>query len=87
MCFYTDLWTGEKIGSSRDYFHADDIPVHGNVAIRAVCRKVTALEEAQGLPSELHYKYHEEVTLKHSHEEVVRRENEFRFNKIEFTQQ
>ena len=72
MCFYTDLWTGEKLGSSRGVLHIDDVAIHGNVALRVICRKVTD-EEAQST-EELRIKYHNETTLKVSPEEVYLRE-------------
>ena len=47
LCFYTDMWTGMKIGSSRGKIYIDDIPMHGSVAMRVHCRKVVAGEGEQ----------------------------------------
>jgi hypothetical protein len=46
--------------------------------LRVVCRKTTLAENGISVPDELHYKYHEEVTLKVNPEDVVKRENLFR---------
>ena len=66
MCFYTDLWTGEKLGSSRGTLHIDDIPIHGSVALRIHCKKVLQSE----METELRIKYNNDVKLKVSPEEV-----------------
>ena len=45
MCYYTDLWTGEKVGSSRGNLHLDDIVPHGHMALRVECHRVLATED------------------------------------------
>ena len=39
MCYYSDLWTGATIGSSRGKVHVDDVPIHGHVALRVFCKR------------------------------------------------
>lgn len=37
LCTFTDLWTGEKLGTARDRVLISDVVPHGNIAVRIKC--------------------------------------------------